>query len=464
MISSTHRRLEKFLPGLFKLTRLRIFFFGLIFMTATSLQLLLFANPRVSPDGWIYLSSGVSVFRGTMATDYYFVRDPLYPIFVAATHHFDSSLFLLMIIQGLILALSLWLVFIQALLFRSPKPYLVRRFDAFILGLGLIFTWLYVGGYSSLVLQQSLLASGACLSGAFLFEYLRKARESGGTLRPLFGIALVGFFGSLVSITFISVVATSFLIVVAMELRRGRSRKIFVSVSMTVLLLGLSASGALVWQSISLSIQSSQDSISEEVSQDPHSGGSTLSSIISRIQGSPPYPQIVLVSFLANLDLAPTQGWWLEGLYRYENPFYTNGELGIIPLWGGNQLCLGEVPESPFVNPTYTGSTIGQCFSPPIGFVPFGEHLKHLLQGGGLVFGFVGWCLLALTSLVSLTRKQSIPITIWVAPAYVYVLLYSLATAGLGRYGVVVYPLIVIHALIFALQSLASKKVRWEDG
>lgn len=126
-------------------------------VVAVGVVLGVFTPVRVYPDSINYMNSGTSLFTSAFAADYFWLREPLYPLLLRIVLELPPAVTIHLVpaAQGLALGAGLWLFALVARdlgLLRRPE---MASYYAF--------TCLLVLGYSGAVLQQTLviLAAGA---------------------------------------------------------------------------------------------------------------------------------------------------------------------------------------------------------------------------------------------------------------------------------------------------------------
>jgi len=135
--------------------------FCLFFFCALSFSLFyvyIFGNPRVSYDGWQYLSSAKAIVTNTWPENYFWVRQPGYPLFIAFSSLISQSLWFVFGAQVFIFSLA-YTVFVYECKRHLAKPSL--REYLFLAFVNFVFVLVFIGGYFIILTPQA-------LTGAYL--------------------------------------------------------------------------------------------------------------------------------------------------------------------------------------------------------------------------------------------------------------------------------------------------------
>jgi hypothetical protein len=150
---------------------------------ALSLWTLVFGHPVVTYDSWQYLSSGKSIADGTYLQNYFWVRQPGYPLLLAAVTLFTSNLWAIVFIQVALVSIT------YTALFQALARW-IKTLPGFGTRTGLMIAsgaaWLYVGGYVCVVGQQAVISCYLAALTAFILNE-SQSRSTASNLRQAFG-------------------------------------------------------------------------------------------------------------------------------------------------------------------------------------------------------------------------------------------------------------------------------------
>jgi hypothetical protein len=134
------------------MNKTRTYFF--LFLTAISIQSLLWPL-LITNDGTTYISSGYNLFTDFELTHYYWIREPVYPLFLRIMSlNTPLGLFTLKAIQTIFIYGSVFIIFELAARFFLIRVKVIHLILLFIL---ITLTFDY-SVYSSIVLQQAMMA------------------------------------------------------------------------------------------------------------------------------------------------------------------------------------------------------------------------------------------------------------------------------------------------------------------
>ena len=141
-------------------TRESLLFIGFfVCILALSLSYIyIFGNPRVSYDGWQYLSSAKAIITDTLPQNYFWVRQPGYPLFIALSSIISQSLWFVFGAQVFIFTLA-YTFFVYECKRHLTQPSLRAYF--FLAFINFVFVLAFVGGYFIILTPQA-------LTGAYL--------------------------------------------------------------------------------------------------------------------------------------------------------------------------------------------------------------------------------------------------------------------------------------------------------
>jgi hypothetical protein len=136
---------------------------------------ILFGNPRVSYDGWQYVSSALAFDDGSLAENYFWVRQPGYPILINLSFYFGFSIWPLVIIQTLLFTSSYVFLVWQV---RRYFMDLSNRLFLIVTTLAYLFIICFLGGYNLVVLPQSFTSAYLMIVVGVLLDYFRIASQN----------------------------------------------------------------------------------------------------------------------------------------------------------------------------------------------------------------------------------------------------------------------------------------------
>jgi hypothetical protein len=409
-----------------------------IFAVILTFIIFLVSNPVVTYDGWQYISSGKSIVEGSMASNYFFVRKPGYPLIVSISHSLGWGLWGVVALQ----------VFLFITAFRYLKNILlvqglIKGHSKVLFRVSGTLSFLLLGGYLTYVLQQSLFSAFLLsVSGLGLKLYAKLVENPEKFIMfPQFMFSTItGFFLSetLVIIPMIEYFAI-LLILKAINSQEIKviAKKIFFLVSTFIVPIIVSS---VFWNNLSSELRKSPDYNIENV-QDPFYGSSPSLTIFKRLGDLPPYPQVVIGSFFANLDLIKVQGW--DGIVSAKplNDEQQNFFLGAAPFLNSKQPKCSQYTSGSMltVNKNFITEYATACFEPRFNRLlpPFQIYSVYYLLWIALVFFW----------LVSLFKRNNVTFYLLSLPALSLVIIYSFLGGGIGRYGAPAYPLIILCAI-----------------
>ena len=120
---------------------------------AVTLSLLFLTEPTITYDGWQYISSGRSIFDGTFGSNYFLLRQPIYPFFVGLCLEIYNSLYFVEIMQILINLISLNFLFENLYKYSFLKS---SRYKKLSKVFSFVIIYFYLGSYPSFILAQNL--------------------------------------------------------------------------------------------------------------------------------------------------------------------------------------------------------------------------------------------------------------------------------------------------------------------
>jgi len=443
-------------------TREYFFFFGFyVCILALSLSYIyMFGNPRVSYDGWQYLSSAKAIVTDTMPENYFWVRQPGYSLFIAFSSLISSSLWFVFGAQVFIFTLT-YTLFVYECKKHLTKPSFREYF--FLALINFVFVLVFVGGYFIILTPQALTGAYLLLLTTGLLRVWRifKSAEKTDNFErkitetifiylffPM--MCVIGFFLS----TFIGALPiVCLLLLFAMENRKylkcvnRQNSKIVSRLSVWIFPLFLSVFSFLsvfqFWQNFSS--QALKDiNFNKTNLQDPFWGGG-ISSYLANIQLDPTLLHYIPASFLALLMLIPNQGWNGITIERMLNNHSQNGDIGFGLFASNYGQCVSNPPEVLTVNNNFISDFL---WPDTCAFIDFDLPLVIFYP----VFAI--WITLSCFWIWSLFRKRDTFVFIASLPILVFLSAYSVFGGGIDRYGSSSYPIIAFLSIF----TLANKK------
>ena len=453
-------------------TREFFLFFGFfVCILALSLSYIyIFGNPRVSYDGWQYLSSAKAIVTDTLPQNYFWVRQPGYSLFIAFSSIISQSLWF--VFGGQVFIFTLIYTFFvyeckKHLTKQSLRKYLLLAFINF------VFILAFVGGYFIILTPQALtgaylllLTTGVLRVWRF-FESTEMSKKSERKFsRVIFiylfypAMCVIGFSLS----TFIGVLPIiCHLVLIGMathkylknrDLKNSKNLRIFsiwifpIFLSVTIFLLVLS-----LWQNF-LSQALNDVNFNKANLQDPFWGGG-ISSYITNIKLDPALLHYIPASFLALLMLIPNQGWNGVAVERTLNSHSQNGDIGFGLFSSNYASCVSNPPEVLVVSKSFIKDFLWRdtcAFTgwdlPIIVFIPI----------------FSLWVVLCTIWIANLFRGNDTFLRIASIPVLLFLGAYSFFGGGIDRYGSSAYPIIIFLASFTFLEFLRNDSIRLRES
>jgi len=419
---------------------------------------LLFGNPRVSFDGWQYVSSALAIGDGSMAENYFWVRQPGYPILIHLSFFFNSSL---------------WpLVFIQTWLFTSSYVFLVWQVRRYFIDLsshlflvvttiGYLFIFLFLGGYNLAVLPQSVTSAYLMVVAGVLLNYFHIASQSQISVRSkvsltlalpillLIGFSITPFLGYLILVlhlvlTYVGLVKHSWINSFLDSSHLYMVRKTMVTgVFLSSVSLGISY---LLWSRFAQGfIESPTFNLTQL--KDPF-WGSGISSYFENLRADPQLLHFIPASFLALLMLIPNTGWNGVVIEKPSSFHSQNADVGFGLFSTNYPNCISFPEQVLAVNENYVRG-IGLQDSCSI----TGLDLPQLFFFPIMLF----WLVICLYWLWQVTIVRKPNLLFLSSVPVLFLSSYAVLGGGIDRYGSSVYPIIIVIALLeFVTNRLKS--------
>ena len=426
--------------------------FLLIALAFAFIYIFLFGNPRVSYDGWQYLSSAKAIITNTLPENYFWVRQPGYPIFIALSSLLSSSLWFLFGAQTFIFILAYTIFAFEA---RQYLPSMsIRRYLLLSLG-NFAFMLVFIGGYFIVVAPQALTSAFLLLLTASLLHACRtidtgKSTAITGKKKNLIFLFIFFPFMSVVGYgisTFIGMLPMGTLIVYlairfCTHIKKSnqsisglvlRESKWLALIIVTFITCALSS---ILWQIYSSNMMS-EPGFNMENLKDPF-WGAGLTSYIKNILLDPSLLHYIPATFLALLMFIPNQGWNGAILERPLNNHSQNGDIGYGLFSANYGPCVVDPPQVLVVNNSFIHDFLWRntCsftnFDLPIMAYPLFFSTWVALCGVWI------WIIFRRTS--AFTLIASLPILLFLGT-------YSLFGGGIDRYGSPGYVIISFIAL-----------------
>lgn len=165
-------------------------FFWLIFYPLFIIQQLWLWPTLTTNDGTTYISSALSIFSTQAFENYYWIREPVYPLFLKALLNFgDNFGVALIFIQSSFLFFSFFLGYRLSLnLFKFREGFLIN-----LLFISVLFASGYFASYAAIVLQQALFAL-IFTSYFYLTSVILKTKKIKNLILLIFSYILISIF------------------------------------------------------------------------------------------------------------------------------------------------------------------------------------------------------------------------------------------------------------------------------
>jgi hypothetical protein len=292
---------------------------------------MIFNSPHVTYDGWQYLSSGQSIFDGTLNENYFFVRKPLYPLFIGFWLMLFDSLWVIMFVQTFLCVIAVGLLINSVV--NSLENDRNKRISQ---KLALLFlSWFVLGALPSFILQQNLILIFFTFVARYLWNLeTNPDKINHGRVSSWLPWALLGWVAFLMGL---EIYITIILLMVILALKGRITRREFLLTLVISLLLVFASNYSL--NEVHQRAQKSTEYNSSNMN-DPFLKEDFTKNLTNQVLNtSPPYSQKVVRAFLANLDLVPTVGW--DGIYTsiYRDPGHPMAAFGLNHFMQNVTLC-----------------------------------------------------------------------------------------------------------------------------
>ena len=448
-------------------SRENLLFFGffLCLLTLSLIYIYIFGNPRVSYDGWQYLSSAKAIITNSLPENYFWVRQPGYPLFIAFISLISHSLWFVFGAQVFIFTIA-YTLFVYECKRHLTKPsfqeYFILAFMNF------VFILAFVGGYLIVLTPQAitgayllLLAAGS-LRVWRIFESTKLIEKLGRKIAQvvfvyyffpimsLIGFCLSAFIGVLPIVCLLTLLTVA--IRKHLKISDHINIKMLNALSVWILPIILSVFAFLsifqLWLNVSTQALSDVN-FNESNLQNPFWGGA-ISSYIANIKLDPALLHYIPASFLALLMLIPNQGWNGLTVERTLNSHSQNGDIGFGLFSSNYPNCVSNPPDVLVVNNSFISDFLWRdtcAFTswdlPIIVFIPI----------------FSLWIILCSIWIVHLFKGNDTFLRIASIPVLLFLGVYSFFGGGIDRYGSSAYPIIIFLASFTSLEFLRNNSM-----
>jgi hypothetical protein len=416
----------------------------LVIWGGVTLGLLMLSRPTVTYDGWQYISSGNSIFDGTFSSNYFFVRQPGYPLFVGACLRIIDSLWFLAFVQILINILSISYFANTASKLFSLKTINSKRNTKIV---AMCLVWVFLGSYPSYVLAQNLFSPFILFFASFLInDYLRQYKKLPRNKLVKYDIYKV----ILLAISFLIakeifvIFFVSFILYTILLNQRWKSNLFLITVALSLVYV----------QNIAINNIKKTASVSSEYNQENKEDifvtNNLLENLAGRLKIDPPYTQTISQAALANLDIVPTLGWDGITSSKYKEPGHPARVFAMNHILQNGQTCnifpwRGVIA----VNFDYV-SKYATCESVYISIPTSFKLPAYMLY-------LLLWPLILFVFIYSLFRSKRIILGILPIAT---IATYSFFGAGISRYGSPIFPIIIVCSVFSFFEFLEYKKWR----
>jgi hypothetical protein len=433
-----------------------LFFFGFFFclLTLSLTYIYIFGNPRVSYDGWQYLSSAKAIVTNTLPENYFWVRQPGYPLFIAFFSLFSHSLWFVFGAQVFIFTFA-YTLFVYECKKYLTKPSLREYF--FLAFLNFVFVLVFVGGYFIILTPQALTGAYLLLltTGVLhVWRFFESAEMTERFERKFSEVIFMYLFFPVMCVigfclsTFIGVLPiVCHLVLLGMATRKylksvdRENSKIVRTLSIWIFPILLSViiflSVFSLWQNF-LAQALNDVNFNKANLQDPFWAGG-ISSYLASVKLDPTLLHYIPASFLALLMLIPNQGWNGIAIEKMLNNHSQNGDIGFGLFASNYGSCVSNPPEVLTVNNAFISDFL---WRDTCAFNDFNLPLVIFY----LVFAV--WIALSCFWIWSLFRKRDAFVFIASLPILLFLGTYSIFGGGIDRYGSSSYPIIAFLSIL----------------
>ena len=428
------------------------FFLGTLAFSIIYIYLL--GNPRVSYDGWQYLSSAKAIMTSTLPENYFWVRQPGYPLFIAVSSLLSNSLWFLFGAQVLSFILAYTFFVYECKKYFTD---LSKREFLLLASINFIFIFIFIGGYFIIVTPQAITGAFLLLLTAGILRVWRifnsvesPERFSGKIFDSLFlyiffplmtvsGYCLSTFIGLLpiLSLFLLLTLATYSNFknpdCTTAQLFRGNFKWVSTIILSTLAFLSI----FMLWQ-ILFTHALNDIHFNKANLQDPF-WGDGISSYLNNLRADPALLQYIPASFLALIMFIPNQGWNGVAVERSMNSHSQNGDIGFGLFSTNYGQCVLSPPEVLTVNNKFISNFLWQDTCAFTGFdLPLFAYLVV----------FPPWIAFCGVWIWSLFKRKHIVTYIVSIPVLIFLGVYSIFGGGIDRYGSSAYPIITFLSIL----------------
>ncbi len=392
-------------------------------------SILILTHPTITYDGWQYLTSGISLFDGSYLTNYFFLRQPLYPLFVGAIFSLTNSIWAIVFIQVFINILAIN-VFINTIL-NHTRFRMIENKNA-VKAFSVVLVWLCAGSYPTFILAQNLFTPFICIFVSFVIRFSSSRNEKRlflgeGILGWLITFALIALSYLLAKELFC--ICLSWLLIYYSVKYRSVSRVAFTGIGSLLLIFSLSLPLE--------GIEKRSSSSVHESDKDIFITNSLAANLKSRLLEDPPYTQTVIYAALSNLDLVPTMGW--DGIVedKYSNPGHPARFFGLNHFMQLGDACnIFPVNGVIAVNPDYVPAKMKSCFEVTV-------RIPDIVKWPMYAIYLILWPLFV--GCFCFTVIRNLREDLYSLFPLVLAFGYAVIGAGISRYGSPAYPFIIVY-------------------
>ena len=430
----------------------------------------LFGNPRVSYDGWQYLASAKAIIDNSLAENYFWVRQPGYPLFIALSSLISESLWFLFGAQALCFILA-YTYFIHECR-RFFKEQSTQEYFA-LASINFVFLLIFIGGYFIFVAPQAItsaflliltggiLRAWALMMSKNLDKTFERKNHSSIFLCLFFPMmSVVGFcLSSFIGI--LPIACLIFLLILSLNngLKNRDFRKIesFRIISKWLFPIILSSLAYLlvytIWENL-LTHVLSDPNFNYENLKDPF-WGQGFTSYFRNLYAQPTLLHYIPASFLALIMFIPNQGWNGIIIQHSQNGHSQNGDIGFGLFSTNYGHCVSSPPDVLTVNQSFISNFLWRetCSFTKI-------DLPLLLYPAV----FLAWVALCSFWFWKLCSRENAFTFVASAPILFFIGTYTVFGGGIDRYGSSAYPVISFLAIFLIYDLFSSRKRNQSRG
>jgi hypothetical protein len=441
--------------------RLFVFLFA-VSLFVTFGTAFVFGSPEFGYDGWQYLTSGKSILTGTMPENYFWVRQPLWPLLLTVPLYFGANIWFVVLLSCSLISLG-WAVFVITAR-KHIAPNLSRVNFWLAVSIPAVGLWVYLGGYVMTPLQQSALICYLLILSSLSIITFTADYYSMSTLK------IIAYTSAWIFMTTVGYLLTSVyglialfcaFVIAILRVRESQAlsiknlNSVFLAISILVgSSVGLALSH-LAWNSVVSDAQNSTD-FNQENYLDPFWEINYIGNIHERIQQRTTYyAQEVFISFFSLLDVTQSRGW--RGIDN--NPFRDdevniNFAIGSRPFIDVAPICAESLPWEFVQSDSDAMPTRAKILTVDPSFVsefkdsPQCKITHYTLPQWFSLLGWVLWIFLLGIATIGLIRRPSRLKFALLTPPLTLILAYAVTGGAIARYGIpAYYPIAFMGAL-----------------